>query len=183
MVQTPISVSSDGEWLSFFESGATGGGDVMALRLTGDLAVRPLVQTPALESNGQISPDGRWLAYLSDRPGRFELYIQRFPDPGPATQVSVGGAQEPRWSRDSRELFYVPPSGDRLMVVTIAPSARLTVGQPRVVYEGAYKGSTTGNTPYDISRDGTRFLRSQPTQPGGPVTRLEVLLNWRPVGK
>jgi hypothetical protein len=67
VIQTPQSVSSDGQWLSFFQSGEANAGDVMALHLAGDYTVRPLVQTAALEHSGQISPDGRWLADLSDR--------------------------------------------------------------------------------------------------------------------
>ena len=67
----------------------------------------PYVATPANEIQGQISPDGRWIAYASDETGRWEIYIQSFPEPGAKQTVSVAGGAQPQWRADGRELFYV----------------------------------------------------------------------------
>ena len=80
----------------------------------------PLVQTPANERSPAISPDGRWLAYDSDESGRFEVYVQRFPELLGRQQVSVDGAYRPRWSEDGRELFYqLAPTGPPTAVVGV----------------------------------------------------------------
>ncbi len=87
-----------------------------ALRPSNPIAQReeiPLVQSRACDRGGLISPDGNWLAFVSDVSGREEIYVQPFPGAGPSTQVSVGGASEPLWSPDAQELFYVPASQDR----------------------------------------------------------------------
>ncbi len=181
VIQTAQSVSPDGRWLVFSESGANGASDMFAVELTGagPRTPRALVQTPARETNGRISPDGHWVAYLSDSSGRDEVYVQPFPGPGPSRQVSVGGAREPIWSHSGRELFFVPASGDGLIVVpvTLTPTT-FVAGQPRAESGGRFKPNVNSNTPYDISLDGRRFLRVQPGRLDSAITRIEVLLNW-----
>jgi serine/threonine-protein kinase len=142
------------------------------MRLQGD-------QTPRLFShgmgNGQISPDGRWLAYQSNTSGQFEVYVTPFPGPGPRIPVSANGGDNPRWSRDGRELFYT--RGDRMMAVTLIPGPTLSVGAPRALFEGRYRAASNFVTPFDVASDG-RFLRIEQVQPDRPVTRIEVVLNW-----
>ena len=76
--------------------------DLWAIDLKGQRAFRPLVQTPARETAGRVSPDGRWLAYVSDETGRAELYVVPFQAREPRWQISHGGAREAIWSRDGR---------------------------------------------------------------------------------
>ncbi len=188
VIQTAQSVSPDGRWLVFSESGANGASDILAIDLTGPDAAGPrtprvLAQTPARETNGRVSPDGHWLAFISDASGRDELYVQPFPDPGPSQQVSVGGATEPIWSHSGRELFYRPASGDGLMVVPVTLAPTFVPGQPRVQFQGRFKLNVNSNTPYDISLDDRRFLRVQPGRVDSAITRIEVMLNWLAVRK
>ncbi len=172
VIQTPASVSADGQWLVFTEGGV-GGGSVRTMRLQGDRTPRQLVR-PGW--NGQVSPDGRWLAYQSDVSGQAEVYAVPFPGPGPRIPISANGGIDPLWSRDGRELFYT--RGEKMMAVTVAPGATLSVTAPRVLFEGRYRPSLNSLTAFAVSADGRRFLRVQQVQPDRPVTRIDVVLNW-----
>ena len=89
----------------------------MQLQLDEANEVTPLVQTPFAERNGEISPDGRWLAYEANDSGPFEIYVRPFPDvTRDACLVSAGGGRQPLWARDSQELFYLAPSGALMRV-------------------------------------------------------------------
>jgi hypothetical protein len=125
--------------------------------------------------NGQLSPDGRWVAYQSTLGGRLEVYVAAFPDPGPRIPISADGGSMPLWSRDGRELFYC--QGDRLMAVSLTPGATLTVGPPRLLHEGPYRLQPGFFTAFSVSRSG-RFLRVQPAQPPEPIKRVNLVLNW-----
>jgi Tol biopolymer transport system component len=125
--------------------------------------------------NGQISRDGQWLAYQADVAGHSEVYVTPFPGPGPRTPVSANGGDNPLWSHDGSELFYT--SGDKTMAVAVTGGATISVGTPRVLYEGRFRPNSNSVTPFGVSSDG-RFLRIQQVQPDRPVTRIEVVLNW-----
>src|SRR5262245_19019368 len=87
--------------------------------MTGSDKAKPVVQTDANESTGKLSPDGRWLPYACDASGRYELYLQSFPEGSGKRQVSTGGGTHPRWRRDGRELFYY--AADGMLMVAPAP--------------------------------------------------------------
>ena len=88
----------------------------------------------------------------------------------------MNGGSSPKWSRDGRELFY--DGDDKTMVVTVTPGPTLSVGAPRVLFEGRYRGNLNAVTPWDVSADGKRLIRIQQVQPDRPVTRIDVVLNW-----
>ena len=105
------SVSPDGRHI--VTSTIVGMSDVMMLTLE-DGRVRPLVQTPSVETNGEVSPDGRWLAYESNAnaSAQFQIYVRPFPDVnGGPWQVSTEGGTQPAWARGGQELFYLAPDG------------------------------------------------------------------------
>jgi len=139
-------------------------GDLVVLALDGTRRATPLIQTTFNEQNGEISPDGRWLAYESDQSGQEEIYVRPFPavDAG-RWQVSTGGGSEPLWARGGPELFYRGPDGTLLGVaVAVEGGADFRAGRPATLVEGRYyaggsRGATTGRT-YDVSPDGQRFL-------------------------
>jgi serine/threonine-protein kinase len=163
--QVPYSFAADGTRLVLRQDGPKSGGDLMVLALDGARRVTPLIQTPFNERNGEISPDGRWLAYESDESGQEEIYVRPFPDVnGGRWQVSsTGGGSEPLWARSGRELFYRGSDGALLGVaVAVEGSASFRTGKPvRLVegryYAGAGGGAAPGRT-YDVSPDGRRFL-------------------------
>ena len=176
VIHTPTSISPDGEWVIFNESGqvSKGGVAVWRVRIDGDRTPQPLLQNG--ESDGQVSPDGKWLAFQTTVDRSSEICVQPFPGPGPRRQVSIGGGLYPLWSHDGRELYY--EASDKLMAVDIRTSPDFAAGTPRVVVDGRYRSSANGNTPYALSQDGRRFLRIQRVQPEWPVTRIDVVLNW-----
>src|SRR6185295_9328549 len=125
--------------------------------------LRSLLQTPFLERNGEVSPDGRWLAYESNESREFEIYVRPFPavEAG-RSQVSRGGGMRPVWARGGRELFYLAPDGS-LMAVPVDESkgrAPFAAGTPVKLFAGAYfvDGAWVAGRSYDVSPDGQRFL-------------------------
>ena len=188
----PMSWSPDGQLLAFVEVHPTTGYDIWVLRLgdrsassgqvlsAGSAQVRkaqPFLRTPLNESAPRFSPDGRWLAYISDESGRFEIYVQPYPGPGGKWQVSTEGGTEPVWNPNGRELFY--RSGDKMMAVEIATQPSFAAGNPRMLFEGQYV-PTPGTVPnYDVSPDGQCFLMLMPTeQAQAAPTQINVVLNW-----
>jgi serine/threonine-protein kinase len=180
VIHTPSSVSPDGQWVVFVESGAIAKGGVSTsiwrVRLDGDRTPEPLLEGGEL--TGMVSPDGKWLAFMGASDPQPEIFIQPYPGPGARRQISIDGGAFPRWSRDGKELFFDTLDQNKMMAVTITSSPTLSVGTPHVVLEGRYRTSINANTPYDVSLDGRRFLRIQRVQPDLPVTKIEVVLNW-----
>ena len=112
--------------------------DVMMLTLDKDRRVQPLVQTPFVERNGEISPDGRWLAYESNDSGQFQISVRPFPDVNKGHwQVSTGGGTQPLWARNGQELFYLAPNG-ALMSVRVERGTTWTAGTPTTLIDGQY---------------------------------------------
>jgi dipeptidyl aminopeptidase/acylaminoacyl peptidase len=127
-------------------------------------------------NDGQLSPDGRSMAYSSAMSGRAEVYVMPFPGPGASQQVSVDGGNEPLWSRDGRTLYF--QNGDSLMEVDVNPGTPPRFGRPHPLYQGRFRRSANGNTPWSLSPDGRRFLRIQQAQPDAPIDRIDVVLGW-----
>jgi eukaryotic-like serine/threonine-protein kinase len=182
--QVPRSWSPDGQLLAFIEPTLTGGMDISVLRLSDPSAssgqgrkAEPFLQTPSNETVPAFSPDGRWLAYVSDESGRYEVYVQPYPGPGGKWQVSTEGGTEPIWNPNGRELFY--RSGDKMIVVDIATQPGFVAGKPSVLFEGQYVSTQATFPNYDVSPDGQRFLMLKPTEQSeeGP-TQINVVLNW-----
>jgi hypothetical protein len=142
--------------------------------------LEPFAATVANEVQGQVSPNGQWIAYVTDETGVTEIVVDSFPKPGNKRQVSASGGVQPRWSRDGKELFYV--SLDRkLIAVPVLEKETLTFGIPAVLFETtAVRAIGTGLgtlAQYDISPDGQRILiNAAVAAPESP--RLHVVLNW-----
>ena len=120
-----------------------------------------------------ISPDGRAVVYTSPESGEYQNYLQPFPPTGERYQVSrVGGAEEPRWSRDSSKIYY--RSGQRIMVVSVQTTPEIRIGEPQVFYEGEFVN--VGGRSYDISPDGERALVITASE--GTARSIRVITNW-----
>lgn len=115
----------------------------------------PYLRTPADEEAAALSPDGRWLAYVSDETGRDEVYVRSFPQPDAAVRISESGGREPRWSRDGRELFYRAGTGMVAAALTGASPMRL-VGRRSLFDDRAYVAVLNG-AGYDVHPDEERF--------------------------
>ena len=150
----PRSVSPDGKWLLVAGGSAKTQGDLSLVGLEGDHTPRPLLQSEATENNGEISPDGRWLAYTSDESSRLEVYVRPFPDVDKGRwQISTEGGTLPRWSRDGRELLYIALTSASMMSVAVRfDNATLAAAPPTKLF--SMTGYLVG---YDVAPDG-RFL-------------------------
>jgi serine/threonine-protein kinase len=177
-------VTRDGKWLVARAGGQinqVGARDIGAMRPGTDTALTPLLATPFDESEIALSPDGRWLAYVSDETGRPELFARPFPDVGSARyQLSVNGGVAPLWARDGRELFFL--DGNRNMVaVAVPPGAEFRPGAPRSLFrldEDIYPPSREYYTPYDVAPDG-RFIMARLVRNRDAIELpLDVTLNW-----
>jgi serine/threonine-protein kinase len=178
-IQMPVSFAPDGRLL--FSHDVPGHGrNIDALTIdTG--RVEPVINTPAHELNGEVSPDGHWIAYDSNESGQFEIYIRPYPQTGGSRrwQASTGGGRQPVWAHDGRTLFYRDFSG-AVMSVPIRFAPTFEPGTPVKVIDGAgYSGDGTlasGRT-YDVGRDG-RFLMIKRGAPDGNGLSLVVVQNW-----
>jgi hypothetical protein len=119
-----------------------------------------------------ISPDGRWLAYVSNESGHDEVYVRSFPEPSRKLQISTDGGTAPVWSRNGREIFYI--ENDRLMVVPVETGTSLQPGRPKLLFEGGFVHEFTQFADYDVSLDGQSFVMIQSAQ----KPELHVVLNW-----
>jgi len=133
----------------------------------------PFARTSISEVNAVFSPDGRWVAYVSDETGRPEVYVRPFQAPGEKRRVSTSGGSQPRWPREGEELFYRSPD-KRLMAVPVDLRKSLELGQPRPLFHASTSPESTLD--YDVSSDGRRFLvlEAVPDANAGPV----VVVNW-----
>ena len=148
--------------------------DIWLLPLEGERKPSRWLQTPYREYMPALSPDGRWLAYVSNESRRNEVYVQPFPGPGERIQVSVEGGEEPAWTRDGRELFY--RSGDSLMAVPVTAGERFSAGRPVALFQGEFDSSNNIRG-YDVSPDGQSFVMVQ-RDPQAPPVEVNVVLNW-----
>jgi serine/threonine-protein kinase len=176
--QFPESWSPDGHFLLFeeMEGGAAindASRDIWVLPLGGE-APRPLVVTRFYERGAVFSPDGRWIAFVSNESGRPEVYVQSFPGPGPKITVSNNGGLQPMWSRKGGELFY--REGDSMMAVSIT-LGQFRVGAARKLFE--FPGTTynfdQNFADYDVAADG-RFLAIAADT--AQSDEIHVVLNW-----
>jgi eukaryotic-like serine/threonine-protein kinase len=131
------------------------------------------------EPFAQFSPDGKWLAYVSNETGAFEVYLTQPGTGHGRTSVSVGGGTEPAWRKDGRELFYL--SVDRhLMAVPISDGQELRTGTARALFQPAVSAlvsSSYHRNQYVVSADGQRFLINEPTGKGS-LAAITVVVNW-----
>ena len=169
----PDSWTPDGQELVFHtRDNANASENLMVFRRAG--AVRPLLAGPSNEWQGQVSPNGRWIAYQSDESGRYEIYLEPFPGLGQRVAISNDGGMFPRWANDGRELFY--RQGDAVMAVTWDMPRGLLVGKPRRLFAGPYTGA--GQSPdFDVAPDGKRFVMVK-SDPKSTLDQLTVVQNW-----
>ena len=147
----------------------------------GDMrSARPWFESPFRETGGAFSPDGRWIAYVSDESGVREIYVRPYPGPGAAVKVSNGLAIEPLWSRDGRELYYrAGENAEKFMAVEIRTSPGLVISAPRLLFssELVTGGREDQFREYDVSADG-QFLSERYARTEEPDRQLIVVTNW-----
>lgn len=137
----------------------------------------PLMNGSGNETNGQFSPDGKWVAYASDETGKSEIYVTSFPGAAGKWQVSRGGGTEPRWRRDGKAIFYIGP-GQMLTEAEVSTGDSFSAGIPRPLFQMHTRApiSSTDLFNYDVAPDGKRFLVNQYIKPDQPPP-LRIVLN------
>jgi serine/threonine-protein kinase len=172
------SISSDGKTLIFRQRGETTGHDIGILRLDRGGELETLIQTPFDEHSAMLSPDHRWLAYVSNESGRNEIYVRPYPGLEGQYKISIDGGNEPMWAPSGKELFY--REDDKMMKVNIKPEPEFAAGTPEFLFEGRYLAQSP-HTPmalYDISPDGRYFLMIQEADEEAAPLQIHVVLNW-----
>jgi Periplasmic component of the Tol biopolymer transport system len=172
-------LSRDGKYLIYEDDSIKTKADIWALPLFGDRKPFPVIQTEFNEAQGNLSADGKWIAYGSDETGRSEIYIQSFPGGGSKRQISTGGGSQPRWSHDQKELFYMAPDS-KIMAVEIKTEETLDVGVPVPLFTAHVPLlPLIGNdrNQYVVTADGQRFLVNRLVAEG-VSTPITIVFNW-----
>jgi Tol biopolymer transport system component len=147
--------------------------DIRAMRADGTGDVRPVVASDYREIDPALSPNARWLAYVSDRTGREEIWVQRYPD-GVPVRVSSAGGYEPQWSADGNELFF--RVGDAMMAVAVETGEEFSFGTPQRLFAGPYaQRPTLAARGYAVGRDG-RFLMILPEPESGTSASASIVV-------
>ena len=165
-------LTPDGRTLVFRIDSPNHERDILSVPVSGERIVTSVLATEADELSPRISPDGRWMAYVSAESGRDEVYVRPFPGAGGRTLVSSNGGREPLWSRDGRTIFYSAASVYVAAKVTFAPTPGIV--RQDTVAKGVY-ASWRLHPLYDIAPDGKHLLVLEPSQKDVPAT---VILNW-----
>jgi Tol biopolymer transport system component len=170
--------SPDTKWLIFqTDVQSPGSGDILAIRPGIDTAPVPVVATRFSEISPALSPNGRWLAYVSNETGEDEIYVVPFPNTGTGKwAISAGGGTEPVWSHRGSELFYRDASGN-LVAVEVNTSPTFSLGRATVLFPAARFTSLRFNPQYAVAPDDRRFLMIRPLETSTP-DKLIVVENW-----
>jgi len=147
--------------------------DLVAANGTG---AKVFIKGDANYSNGQFSPDGKWVAYASNESGDWEIYVTKYPGATGKWQVSRGGGTEPRWRGDGKELFYLGPHRE-VTAVEVNAGETFSVGAPTKLFAFQARAgiSSTDLFTYDVAKDGKRFIVNRYVRPD-VVAPLVVLL-------
>jgi serine/threonine-protein kinase len=185
----PYSWSSDGKSLLLAEIVTLTNVDI-GMTAEGDRTRKPLLQTEYVESMPMLSPDGRWMAYLSNESTgavlKDEIYVRPFPEVNKGKwQVSTGGGNSALWSPDGRELFYLSLDNS-VMSVAVETKPTLRFGTPKLLFKNTNRAaSQTSGITWDIHPDGKRFLMMKPAEAApstaaAPAVRpkINIVLNW-----
>ena len=171
--------SRDGKYLLYQLLDSESGGDLWYLERSEDGSgwePHAFLQTSFQEYAPTLSPDGRFVAYVSDASGQYEVYVLPFPEGGSRTTVSNNGGRQPRWSRDGKELFYV--EGGTLVAVPVEASPKFLVGSVTRLFEHASLAAGLYIAQYDVSADGERFLLAEPVGAETQEPSIRIVENW-----
>jgi hypothetical protein len=149
--------------------------------------VEPLLSSPAMEFGGEISPDGKWLAYHSNESGEYHVYVRPFPNVQDGrVQISTAGGSRAAWAHSGRELFYLDASGLLTAVAVQTDGKSFSAGNPVKISNTRYYAGASALgldlRAYDVAHDGQRFVMikdmSSAEQRAAANVGINVVLNW-----
>jgi serine/threonine-protein kinase len=150
-------------------------GDIWLASRSGDSRPAAFLQTRYVETMPAFSPDGRWLAYVSDESGRSEIYVQAINEPRQRYAIGADGGTEPVWGPDSRELFF--RSGDAMMVARVTTAPGFKAERARRLFSAPFLRSEDRTT-YDISPDGQKFVFTRDKAQAAFPGQIDIILDW-----
>lgn len=176
--QWPNSITPDGRQLIYDEFGTATKKDLAVLVLSDQPTSEYLLQTEFNERNGQVSPDGLWLAYESDRSGQTEIYVRPYPDIKSAVwQISSRGGRKPFWAKTGKEIFYWGPTD--MMTVAIETQPEFVSGLPEALFDHQDKYALTNIPHFHVDPAGGRFIMvKKPSDESTLTDRIIVVQNW-----
>jgi Tol biopolymer transport system component len=184
-LQIPSSWSATGNAIAFLQRPGPddGSSGIWVLPMEGDRKPRLFLESRFSLTHPDFSPDGRWMAYVSNESGAQEVYVQPYPGPGEKIRISTNVGTEPIWTANGRELLYrgFTSSGMAFFSASVRSLSPFQVDTPRLLFETKFgEYDSTGPTRgWDVSADGQRFLLVRPVAPTDkPVTVMHVVLNW-----
>ncbi|MBA3646619.1 MAG: protein kinase [Gemmatimonadaceae bacterium] len=170
--------SRDGKWLIVRTSTSTQGtGDILAMRPGTDSVPMPLLTSKFRELSPTLSPDGKWMAYVSEETGRNEIYVVPFPNAASAKwPLSTQGGNEPLWSHSGREIFYRDGAGN-VVSIAVSTSPTFSSGATTTLFPSLGFLANNARRQYDVTADDKRFIFIRAA--GGAVPdRLVFVENW-----
>jgi eukaryotic-like serine/threonine-protein kinase len=181
--QFPTSWAPAGNTIAFLQQDRNGAYGIWVVPMDGERKPRLFLESRFELWHSVLSPDGHWMAYISNESGTYELYVRPYPGPGEKIRISTAGGFEPIWTADGRELLYRTGTSESHQFVSAAirSLSPFHADPPRLLFEskpGEYD-STAPERSWDVSADGQRFLLLRPTaSTDKPVTVMHVVLNW-----
>ena len=182
----PAGGRRDGRFVIYTQTGEKTQHDLWVWPLFGDREPFCLLATEFDEGQGQFSPDGRWLAYVSTESGSQEVYVQQFAETGSVDgkgsdgkwRISTSGGNQPRWRHDGKELYFIAADNTLMAVPVNMRGATFEAGNPNPLFKTRLPFSTPSlGFEYGVTADGQRFLLN--TQVGeASATQVSVILNW-----
>ena len=187
VAQYPTSFHPNGRVLAFGQASVGGSGNVMMLPLEGDEkkgwktgTPTAFLQAPYAESSGMFSPDGRWVAYMSNEGGRNDIFVQPYPGPGAKVQISNATADDPSWSRAAREFFFLDRTDLRIMVVTYSTEGGVfRAAKPMPLNDTRIAGRPRPpSRDLDVHPDGQRFVVAGPEEQTSRINKVAFVFNF-----
>ena len=187
--QVPTTFDRTGKLLAYSEIGPQGDGDILILPIEGDETAGfkpgtpiPFLKTPFNEGSPMFSPDGRWIAYISNESGRNEIYVRPFPGPGGKWQISTSGGDDPTWSRTRPELFFANGNSLQLMVSSYTIDGEsFRADKPRAWSDVTFNARPRApSRDLDLHPDGQRFAiaATARVEPSGKLDHAVLVLNF-----
>jgi Tol biopolymer transport system component len=170
--------SRDGRFIVYESTDPTTNRDVWILPMDGEPKPYQFQDSKYNEGEAHFSPDGKWIAYVSDESGVYEVYIRNFPTKGGKLRISTSGGRQPRFSRYGQELVYLADDGQMMT----SPINGATFGTPTVLFNTQLITTELGlfqqRQVYDVTADGQRFLIATQVEEVS-TTPVNVIVNWK----
>jgi serine/threonine-protein kinase len=169
--------SEGDEWIIYRRGKSLGERDIFAIRPNVDDAAIPVVTSSFDEVAPALSPNGRWLAYVSNRADKANVYVRPFPEANTEILVSINGGSEPKWARNRPELYYRNGAGE-MVAVLVSTGDEFTFGEELILFPATAYRSDFFHAAYDVTADGERFVMSRLTDSETTDEELIVVENW-----